>query len=67
MAAKKRMIFAIAEAMRKEYRAIVDAGLVLQVDDAWLTGMYDRMVPPGTLEDYRKWASLRVEALEPRA
>ena len=59
----EKAIFAIADAMHEEYRAIVDAGFVVQVDDAWLTGMYDRMVPPASLDDYLKWASLRVEAL----
>jgi len=56
-------VFAIAEALREEYRSIVDAGLILQVDDAYLALYYDVMVPPGTLEDYRAWAGLRVDAL----
>lgn len=56
-------VFAVAEAVREEYRAIVDAGFVLQVDDAYLALSYERMVPPGTLKDYRAWAELRVEAL----
>jgi 5-methyltetrahydropteroyltriglutamate--homocysteine methyltransferase len=56
-------VFAIAEAMREEYRAIVDAGLTVQVDDAWMPAMYERMVPPATLADYYAWAELRVEAL----
>jgi 5-methyltetrahydropteroyltriglutamate--homocysteine methyltransferase len=54
---------AIAEAMRTEYRAIVDAGLVLQLDDARAAVTYDRMVPPSTLEDYRRWVSMHVEVL----
>jgi 5-methyltetrahydropteroyltriglutamate--homocysteine methyltransferase len=56
-------LFAIAEALRVEYRAIVDAGLTLQVDDAYLASTYDVMVPPGTLEDFRRWAEVRVEAV----
>ncbi|MBM3531203.1 MAG: cobalamin-independent methionine synthase II family protein [Alphaproteobacteria bacterium] len=55
--------FAVAEALRSEYRAIINAGLILQVDDAHLTGAYERIVPPGTLADYRKWAEMRVAAL----
>jgi hypothetical protein len=39
---------AIAAAMRAEYRAIVDAGLYLQLDDARLAVTYDRMVPPSS-------------------
>src|SRR5262249_7635975 len=56
-------LFAIADALRDEYQAIVDAGLLLQVDDAYLASYYDIIVPPGTLADYRRWASLRIEAL----
>ena len=56
-------LFGLAEALRTEYRAIIDAGLDLQVDDAGLPIMYEKMVPPMTLADYRKWASMRIEAL----
>jgi 5-methyltetrahydropteroyltriglutamate--homocysteine methyltransferase len=55
-------LFAIAEALREEYKAIVDAGLTVQVDDAFLASFYDVMVPPRSLADYRKWAAVRVEA-----
>jgi 5-methyltetrahydropteroyltriglutamate--homocysteine methyltransferase len=57
------LLHAIAEAMRAEYRAIIEAGLALQLDDARLAVTYDRMVPPGSLADYRKWAALQVEAI----
>jgi 5-methyltetrahydropteroyltriglutamate--homocysteine methyltransferase len=56
-------VFAVAEALRDEYRAIVDAGLILQVDDGYLAHTYEVMVPPKTPRDYRKWANVRVEAL----
>jgi 5-methyltetrahydropteroyltriglutamate--homocysteine methyltransferase len=59
----EELLQAIAEAMRTEYRAIVDAGLLLQLDDARLAVTYDRMVPPATLEQYRRWAALQVEAI----
>ena len=54
---------AVADALHEEYRAIVDAGFILQVDDAYLATYYDIIVPPGTMQDYRRWALLRVEAL----
>ncbi|HYX64196.1 MAG TPA: cobalamin-independent methionine synthase II family protein [Burkholderiales bacterium] len=54
---------ALASAMRTEYRAIVDAGLLLQLDDARFAVTYDRMVPPARLADYRRWVALHVEVL----
>jgi 5-methyltetrahydropteroyltriglutamate--homocysteine methyltransferase len=56
-------MFALAEAMRTEYRMIVDAGLLVQVDDARAAVTYDRMVPPATFEDYRVWLELHMGAL----
>jgi len=56
-------LLAVADAMREEYRAIVDAGLILQVDDAYLATTFELLVPPGTMADYRAWAELRVAAL----
>ena len=55
-------VFAIAEALREEYLEIVNAGLVLQVDDAVLANMYDELVQHSPAR-YRQWAELRVEAL----
>jgi len=60
---EEELLFACADAMHEEYKAIIDAGLILQVDDAYLALTYEVMVPPKTLKDYRKWAALRVEAL----
>jgi 5-methyltetrahydropteroyltriglutamate--homocysteine methyltransferase len=57
------LLHAIAAAMRSEYKAIVDAGLLVQIDDARAAVTYDRMVPPGTLADYRRWVEEHVEAL----
>ncbi len=54
---------AIAEAMRTEYRAIVDAGFVVQLDDARTAVSYDRMVPPATFADYRRWVGASVEVI----
>jgi 5-methyltetrahydropteroyltriglutamate--homocysteine methyltransferase len=54
---------AIAAAMREEYRAIVDAGFILQLDDPGLPGAWDMLDPRPTIEEYRRYAMLRVEAL----
>ena len=62
-ASDEKCLEAIAEAMRVEYKAIVDAGLILQLDDARAAVTYDRMVPPGTLKDFRKWVGMHVEVL----
>jgi 5-methyltetrahydropteroyltriglutamate--homocysteine methyltransferase len=54
---------AVTAAMRTEYQTIVDAGFVLQIDDARAATAYDRMVPPGTFEEYRRWLAKFVESL----
>lgn len=56
-------LMALADALHEEYQAIVDAGLYVQVDDAFLPYMYERMVPPMSQADYRRWAELRIAAL----
>jgi 5-methyltetrahydropteroyltriglutamate--homocysteine methyltransferase len=62
-ATEEEYVYAVAEALRDEYRAIIDAGLMLQIDDAHLPMMYDNIVDPGTPDDFRRWAHLRIEAL----
>jgi 5-methyltetrahydropteroyltriglutamate--homocysteine methyltransferase len=54
---------AVTAAMRTEYQTIVDAGFILQIDDARAATAYDRMVPPGTFEEYRRWLAKFVESL----
>ena len=57
-------MFALADALKEEYRAIVDAGLLVQVDDAVLMHEADTMMSRGqSWDDYRRWADLRVRAL----
>jgi 5-methyltetrahydropteroyltriglutamate--homocysteine methyltransferase len=54
---------AVTAAMRTEYKMIVDAGFILQIDDARAATAHDRMVPPGTFEEYRRWLAKFVESL----
>ncbi|MBW8904222.1 MAG: cobalamin-independent methionine synthase II family protein [Betaproteobacteria bacterium] len=54
---------AIAKAMAVEYRAIVDAGFVLQLDDPGLPDTWDMLDPQPSVEDYKRYAIVRVEAL----
>ena len=56
-------LFACADAMREEYKAIVDAGLILQLDDPSIAENWDQIVPEPTVEAYRKFSMVRVEAL----
>ena len=60
---EEKFLFALAEAMREEYAAIVKAGLSVQVDDAFLPYMFDMGFGAKHLKKYRKWAALRIEAL----
>jgi 5-methyltetrahydropteroyltriglutamate--homocysteine methyltransferase len=55
-------LFAIAEAMREEYRAVVDAGFVLQIDDPDLADAW-QMYPDMSLADYRKYQEMHIDAL----
>ncbi|MFI5269630.1 MAG: epoxyalkane--coenzyme M transferase, partial [Chloroflexota bacterium] len=55
-------LFAIAEAMHEEFKAITDAGLILQIDDPDLPDGW-QIYPEMTVGDYRNYAELRVEAL----
>jgi 5-methyltetrahydropteroyltriglutamate--homocysteine methyltransferase len=59
---QEEYLFAIAEAMSAEYKAIVDSGLLLQIDDPRLVTYYI-IHPEATIADCRKWAEVRVEAL----
>ena len=58
----REYVFAIADALRHEYRAVHQAGLVVQVDDAVLANLYDWLVRQSP-DRYREWAQLRVDAL----
>ena len=57
------LLHAIADAMRTEYRMIVDAGFLVQLDDARNAVTYDRMVPPASFADYRRWLERQVEVI----
>ncbi len=55
-------LFAIADAMHEEYKAIVDAGLILQIDDPDLADAW-QMFPQMSVIEYRKYQELRIDAL----
>jgi 5-methyltetrahydropteroyltriglutamate--homocysteine methyltransferase len=63
-ATDEEFVFALADALRVEYRKIIDAGIMLHVDDAVLWHMAGTIrLRGGTSDDYRRWAQLRVDAL----
>jgi 5-methyltetrahydropteroyltriglutamate--homocysteine methyltransferase len=59
----EEFVFAIGDAMREEYGAIIDAGFVLQLDDPGLPDSWDMFNPEPKLEDYKRYASVTIEAL----
>ena len=59
----EEFIFASAEAMREEYKAIVDGGLVLQIDDPSLPDNWDTITPEPSLAEFKKFERVRIDAL----
>jgi 5-methyltetrahydropteroyltriglutamate--homocysteine methyltransferase len=55
-------LVALAEALREEYKAIIDAGLILQIDDPLLASYYV-MHPEASIDECRRWATHRIEVL----
>jgi 5-methyltetrahydropteroyltriglutamate--homocysteine methyltransferase len=61
-ASDDELLFAVAEAMREEYRAITEAGILLQLDDPDLPDAW-QMFPDMSIDEYRAYAERRVDAL----
>ena len=57
------LVQACADAMAHEYRAITDAGLTVQLDAPDLAESWDQINPEPSLEDYRAWLRVRVDAI----
>src|ERR671922_1082304 len=62
-ATEEEYVFAIAEALKTEYRAIVDAGFILQIDDPGLGETWDMLMPAPPLEEYRRMQARNIDAL----
>ncbi len=60
---QEEFLFAIADALRVEYVAITNAGFILQIDDPGMAENWDAMDPSVTLEEYRVYARLCIDAL----
>jgi hypothetical protein len=59
----EEFLFALADAVHEEYRAVVAAGFVLQIDDPGLPDWWDMLKPEPTVESYRRFARLRIDAV----
>ena len=62
-ATPEEYLFAIADALAPEYKAIVDAGFVLQIDDPRMVTQYDTMDPEPTVAEYQKFANVRIDVI----
>jgi 5-methyltetrahydropteroyltriglutamate--homocysteine methyltransferase len=62
-ATDEEYVFAIAEALKTEYKAIVEAGFILQIDDPGLGETWDMLIPAPPLEEYRRMQARNIEAL----
>jgi len=60
---EEELLCACADAMREEYKAILDAGLLLQLDDPCIAENWDQINPAPSVEEYQKFTMVRVEAL----
>jgi 5-methyltetrahydropteroyltriglutamate--homocysteine methyltransferase len=60
---EESLLSALADCLHQEYKTVVDAGLYVQIDDAFLPYMHEKMVPPMTERQYRAWAQVRIDAL----
>jgi 5-methyltetrahydropteroyltriglutamate--homocysteine methyltransferase len=60
---EEEFLVALAEALREEYKAIVEAGMILQIDDAWLPALWDRIGIGMGLSAFQRRSQVRVDAL----
>jgi 5-methyltetrahydropteroyltriglutamate--homocysteine methyltransferase len=60
---EEEFVFALADAMREEYRAVVDAGFILQIDDPGVVTSWDMIKPEPSVQDYRRYLKIRIDAL----
>jgi 5-methyltetrahydropteroyltriglutamate--homocysteine methyltransferase len=59
----EEFMFACAEALHEEYKAITDAGIILQIDDPSIADNWDAIIPEPSVGQYKRFTMVRVEAL----
>jgi 5-methyltetrahydropteroyltriglutamate--homocysteine methyltransferase len=62
-AREEDFLYALADALHEEYKAIVDAGIIVQIDDAWLPALWDRIGIQMGLDAFLKRCQIREDAL----
>jgi len=62
-ATQEEFVFALADALKVEYETIAAAGFQVQIDDAWLAALWDRIGIHMGLDAYKRYCMVRVEAL----
>ncbi|MBO0738066.1 MAG: cobalamin-independent methionine synthase II family protein [Alphaproteobacteria bacterium] len=60
---EEEFLFALADALSVEYRAVVAAGFILQIDDPGLADWWDMLKPEPTVDAYRRFAQRRIDAV----
>jgi 5-methyltetrahydropteroyltriglutamate--homocysteine methyltransferase len=60
---EEEFVFALADALKVEYETIASAGFQVQIDDAWLAALWDRIGVKMGLVAYKRYCMMRVEAL----
>ncbi len=59
---EEEYIYSLAELSKHDFKAVTDAGFVLQIDDPGLVDTWGMITPTPTVEEYRKRCALRIEA-----
>ncbi|HVV92133.1 MAG TPA: cobalamin-independent methionine synthase II family protein [Hyphomicrobiales bacterium] len=60
---EEELLYACADAMREEYKAIIDAGLIVQLDDPAIAENWDQQKMEPSVEGYRRYTTMQIEAL----
>jgi 5-methyltetrahydropteroyltriglutamate--homocysteine methyltransferase len=55
-------LYAIADALKQEYKRIFDAGFLVQLDDPWITARWDQLLPDIDVKEFQKFCEARIEA-----
>jgi 5-methyltetrahydropteroyltriglutamate--homocysteine methyltransferase len=60
---EEELLYACADAMREEYKAIIDAGLIVQLDDPAIGENWDQHAAEPSIDGYRRYTKMQIDAL----